>query len=293
MKKLNFRILFLIVCLFGVSINLNAQSNEQKSLLWEISGNGLSSPSYIFGTIHMIPKKDYFFTDKMKEKFNKCKVLALEVHLDSMKEKAKELAPSFMFPNNKTLKDYVSESEFNRIEKYTIDSLKVGKIWFGLAIKMKPFFGSSLLMSKMVEKPVMYEEELFGKAKKNKMDIVGLESFEYQLSVIDKISIEDQVKMMYLDEYETNPMIEYNKMLGAYKEQNLTKLVNVSMESSEATATFEQDFLYTRNSNWIPVIESLVSKNSTFIAVGAAHLEGDKGVLRLLEQKGYTVTPVK
>ncbi len=279
--------------LFSLFLNAqNTEKTEQKSLLWEISGNGLQTPSYIFGTIHMIPKKDYFFTEIMQNKFKKCKVLALEIHLDSMKAKAKELAPQMMYPDGKTLKDYVSAEDYKRIESYSTDTLKVGKIMFSLAVKMKPFFGSSIIMMKMIKKPVAYEEKLFVSATKNKMKVVGLETFEYQLSVINKVSIEDQVQMMFLDEFETNPIIAYNKMLAAYKTQNLTKLVEASTDDSEDFDKFEEDFLLTRNRNWIPVIEKLISEKPTFIAVGAAHLTGDKGVLRLLEAQGYTVKPI-
>ena len=51
--------------------------------------------------------------------------------------------------------------------------------------------------------------------------------------------------------------------------------------------------LFKRNQNWIPKIEEKIKDHSCFIAVGAAHLPGDKGVLNMLKQKGYTVTPVK
>jgi uncharacterized protein YbaP (TraB family) len=66
----------------------------------------------------------------------------------------------------------------------------------------------------------------------------------------------------------------------------------VTSESSQIN-NFNQDFLDVRNKNWIPVIESQIKVNSTFIAVGAAHLPGENGVINLLKMKGYTVEPVK
>ena len=289
-----FKKLFIVQFILLSFLKVFSQSSDvQESLLWEISGNGLKQSSYLFGTIHMIPKKEYFFTQVMQEKFKNCKTLALEVHLDSMKEKAKAMSSEMMFPDGKSLKDYMSESDYTRVERYSLDSLKVGKLFFTLATKMKPFFGSSVIMMQMIEKPVAYEEKLFESAQKNKMKITGLETFEYQLSVINSISIEKQVEMMYLDQFETNPMIEYNKMVTAYKKQNLTELIEASSQSTEEYKEFEDRFLLTRNKNWIPVIEGLVSKESTFIAVGAAHLPGVEGVLNLLKEKGYTVTPVK
>ena len=57
-------------------------------------------------------------------------------------------------------------------------------------------------------------------------------------------------------------------------------------------ANFEDVFLNNRNQSWIPVIEDLIKKQPTFIAVGAAHLGGNKGVISLLKSKGYIVEPV-
>ena len=52
-------------------------------------------------------------------------------------------------------------------------------------------------------------------------------------------------------------------------------------------------FLDNRNNNWVPQIETLIKNNRTFIAVGAAHLGGPNGVIRLLEARGYTLKPIQ
>jgi uncharacterized protein YbaP (TraB family) len=65
----------------------------------------------------------------------------------------------------------------------------------------------------------------------------------------------------------------------------------VTAESNEIP-DFNQNFLVKRNTNWIPIIEKQISKKATFIAVGAAHLPGENGVIQLLKSKGYQVVPV-
>lgn len=55
---------FLLIC-SGITVS----AQKENSLLWEVSGNGLSKPSYLFGTIHMICKEDFFMPDVVQQKF--------------------------------------------------------------------------------------------------------------------------------------------------------------------------------------------------------------------------------
>jgi uncharacterized protein YbaP (TraB family) len=59
-----------------------AQRDKTNTLLWEISGNGLQQPSYLFGTIHMICKEDFFISEIVKQKFNSSKRVYLELDMD-------------------------------------------------------------------------------------------------------------------------------------------------------------------------------------------------------------------
>ena len=72
-KRMHFKIpSLLFTALFGLIWNSSAAqgpSSEEKSLCWEISGNGLSKPSYLFGTIHLIPKKDLIISENAKKAF--------------------------------------------------------------------------------------------------------------------------------------------------------------------------------------------------------------------------------
>jgi uncharacterized protein YbaP (TraB family) len=51
--------------------------------------------------------------------------------------------------------------------------------------------------------------------------------------------------------------------------------------------------LYNRNRNWVQKLKTIMSEKSVTIAVGAGHLAGEKGVIKLLRKEGYTVKPVK
>ncbi len=134
----------LFVAIFFLATLTQAQTQAQvkgqkSALLWEISGNGLSSPSYLFGTIHMIPAENYVLTDIMKEKFATCKTLALEVDIDmDMKQKI-ELAQQVLLPNKKTIDEFMTPDDYKKFEHWVRKDLKIKKRKFKQMQKIKPF----------------------------------------------------------------------------------------------------------------------------------------------------------
>ncbi len=285
----------LFTALFLVLTINSAHSQSPKlenSILWKISGNGLTQDSYLFGTVHLIPKADYFFTKKMEKAFNSCKTLALEVDMNMSLKEQIELAKRAMLPAGKTLSDYMTKEEFNHFKAYMLDSLNIKEKKYKAMLKMQPFFSSGLMIQDLVKKPKMYEKEFMKKAKKNKMNLVGLETIDYQMSVIENISIEEQVKMTYTSDLSGNPLEEYYQLIEAYKNQDL-ELLHDYMNDEAMGEDINYALLTQRNLNWIPVIEKLVKNQATFIAVGAGHLPGETGVINLLRKAGYTVEAVK
>lgn len=290
-----FTSLFLLSCQTqkGTQTKKEIVVKNKKSLLWEISGNGLKKPSYIFGTIHMIPKDDYFFTDIMQEKIQSCSTLALEIDMNMSMEEQMAMGKQVMFPNGKKLSDYMTEKEYQKYSTYVLDTLKINKLMFQQMNMIKPIFASTIVLTQLIGESKAYEQELTKIAKTNNINIIGLETIAYQMNVLDKISIEKQIEMVASDEaYKKHPLDEYNKMLQAYKEQDLDKLMQL-MQTEETIMEFMDELLYTRNSNWIPIIEKQIKTGSTFVAVGAGHLAGEKGVLNLLKEKGYSVSAVR
>jgi len=87
---------------------------------------------------------------------------------------------------------------------------------------------------------------------------------------------------------------ELQKMLVIYEEEDIEGMLDIMDESeNKKSADFNDILLNDRNANWIPVIEKVSSEQPTFYGVGAGHLAGEKGVIKLLRKKGYTVEAVK
>ncbi|TAH05678.1 MAG: TraB/GumN family protein [Sphingobacteriales bacterium] len=261
----------------------------ENALLWQVSGKGLSSPSYVYGTIHIICKEDFQFSGTLKEKFREAKNIYLELDMDDPNMMMKMASLSMM--KGQSMKDLMSPADYTYLSAYVKDSLGMPMMLFN---KMKPITLMSLLYTKALpcSASESYEQTMVTMAKQQKKDIKGLEKIEDQMAVFDKIPDSVEAKMI-LDMIKNMPeqKVQFAQMVAAYKKEDLRSLSNAMSESPEWKG-FEDIMLSNRNKNWIPVMETAMKESTTLFAVGAGHLYGKEGVINLLRATGYTVTPV-
>lgn len=279
--------------LFWTNLKAQAPTGEERSLCWEISGNGLTQPSYLFGTIHLIPKKDLIISENAKKAFENCKVLAMEVDLEMDKETKEKVAATTIIPDNKTLEDILSKEDWEYLQKYLKDSADMSGLKITLFKRIKPFYFSSIILKEMMDDEESYEETFGKMADKRKMKKVGLELITEQLAILDSVPMDQQVKsLMEGISNGKSPKREFQRLIDIYKRQDLNRMSEMMKEEAPGIDGFEEKFLFRRNRNWIPKIEKMATENPTFIAVGAAHLGGEQGVISLLRKKGYSVKPI-
>ncbi len=263
-----------------------SQSNAQ--LLYKINGKGLKQDSYVFGTIHTMPKEDFDMPNKVMNALKSCETIALEIQLDMSLSEKIELAKMTLIPNGETLKNYMSDSSYTKLKKYCMDSMQWKESKFEQYSHMKPFFFSSVVLQEKIGKQKSFEMEFDKLAKKHKKPLIGLETVMYQMETIDRISIQDQLQFM--DDFSN--MAEFDVLFKLYEQEDINGLYQMISSETDMLPEFNHWFLDVRNANWIPVIEKQISKEATFIAVGAGHLGGTNGVLELLRKQGYTVTGI-
>lgn len=276
--------------LSGLVITLFASSCFGQ-LLWKISGNGIPSPSYLFGTIHVMPKEKFDMKEKVQKAFTSCTSLALEIDLNMDLKTKIQMAQEAMIPEGKTLKDLMDSKQYDQLKNYCLDTLRISKKKFSRYEKLKPFFFSAFIMKEQMGKTVSFEEKFMSMAKKKSMKSFGLESIQDQLKAINSISLEDQAKMLTEEIMDVDD--SFSEMLELYLKEDIQGLYKMIGEASGDMPDFEFNLLESRNANWVPVIEKNVHLQSVFFAVGAGHLPGNKGLLELLKQKGYQVEAVE
>ena len=291
MKKLNSLIIFITILFITlVNFNVNAQDNNT-SIFWKVTGNRLEKPSYLYGTVHLIPKSDFFFIDSLENKFKSCSEIILEVDMDDPGFLAKTQQLMFM-PDNKTLKDLLDTTEYNQLSEFFKDSLNLQLEQFQ---RIKPFFLAQFIIPKMINKPLTsYEMTFVQMAKKYNIDLTGLESVEEEMNSIDKIPYKKQAELILenINNFNENRQI-YSKLIDAYKGADFENFYKLMLKSSTELKEFEQLLLIDRNERWIPRIEKMIKAKSCFIAVGALHLERQNGLVALLRSKGYNVSPIR
>ena len=161
----------------------------------------------------------------------------------------------------------------------------------------KPFMISSMYLPKLLDCPMKtVDMELMKIAKEQNEEIYGLETIEDQMNVFDKIPYKLQVEELLKASNDNlvSDKDEMAKMLAVYKSENIEGMLTLSKESESKMFTeYENDLIVQRNKNWIPVIENVTQSKPTFFAVGAAHLAGEDGVIKLLRKQGYIVEAVK
>lgn len=268
-----------------------------KALLWEISGNGLETSSYLYGTIHIIPTDDYFLPKGTLEAIGSSEKMVFEIDMKDMNNMMKQLGMlnSAFMKDGLTLKDLYTDEEYKIVKTYFDE---MGLPIFFLE-RLKPMFLTVFASGDIDPQDLQngeaksYEMEFFDMAKDSKMKTGGLETIEYQMSVFDSIPYEDQAEILL----ETIQMgdtggASFQQMVDVYKMQDIEGMQTMFEEEEGGIEGHEDVLLINRNKNWIPIMGDYMKEGPTFFAVGAGHLAGSFGVIHLLKEAGYTLTPL-
>ena len=282
------KILFLVFGLFSI---FNQAQPLEKALLWKISGNGLEKPSYLFGTIHATC--DATLDAATLKALEETKQLYLEIDMDDPMLQM-QMMQGMAMKDGVTISSLVSEEEFIVIDEFLQKNI-------GMSAKMintfKPFMLNSMLLPKLLDCEFQsVEMELMKVTKAQNEEVYGLETIGDQLQVFDKIPYQDQVNELLKTAKSdlSKEKAEMKKIMDVYKTKDIEKMLVVMDESDNTISADNKDvLLVNRNRNWIPVIEKVIKSTPTFFGVGAAHLAGDDGVIKLLRKQGYKVEAVK
>lgn len=267
-----------------------AQSpSYENSLLWKIEGNGIQ-PSYLFGTFHILPQKDFELKSKVKVALDNSDLLVMELNMSSPTLQS-EIMRNASMKDGKTLDQVFSKIDYEKVDKALINTLGVG---IQNLITFKPFMLSSFLLSGFVGgQPASFELTLTQMATTKEMDIKGLESVAEQMSIFDEIPYESQAAdvMEMIDEKEKTQDM-FDEMIQKYKSEDLNGIDKMMADYFDSEEELDL-LLNNRNRNWIPKIGAFAKTQSTFFGVGAGHLGGASGLIALLRKAGYSVNAVQ
>jgi uncharacterized protein len=305
-KKTNMLILYLAVAMAGFGQVSHKQGKKQNAtaskttynhldntLLWKISGNGLTHPSYLFGTMHVLCADDATLSDTLKQAIKYCDRIYFELDMDNMMEIMGSMKYMRMNDGIK-LNELLTKEEYEKVENY----FKSNPVALPLSMlnRFKPFVISSLIGQQMMDCPQKngMEELIMRESKQYHKEIRGLETTEFQASIFDSIPYEKQAKELvnYIDSIDSYKKVTL-EMVEVYRQQNLDRMDTLMHKSDPGMDEYMDLLLYSRNRHWVQQMPDIMKQHGALFAVGAGHLPGEQGVINLLRKKGYRVTPMK
>jgi uncharacterized protein YbaP (TraB family) len=278
------------------------KTSEKFSLLWEISGNNLPAPSYLYGTIHSYDSSMYKLPKEVFEAIDLCDNFALEIDMSKIDQK---------YVIERTLIQY-EDSTLNLLLRPDVYS-EIRKVPFIMMLgdavnKIKPVFLVAFLIveNPMTIQPV--EAVLNAYAAKQNKNIFGIETIEEQYDAFDKISLKEQansINELYdyckaqNNDFLTTCQTLMKRLSGYYMEQNFEAVLNLEKEFKITNnSIFNTELITKRNIIMADRINDWIKDGKTlFAGIGMLHLpdensEGIKGVVTLLKEKGYTLRPI-
>ncbi len=267
-------------------------AHEQKSLLWKAVSAAGDKEIFIFGTMHLMPKEDFHLGAGLRKAFFASDVLVMELELNE--ESMMRAMGKMWLPGGQTLEDLMNREAFDSLKSYLLDTLQMEDLQYKMAIRMKPFLATQLFYGdRLGDAPASFELVFKSMADSAGMDITGLETIEEQIAVIDSIPLDEQIEMLMEGvRAESEFGDDFGTMISIYKSQDLDSLYRYMMTEGSGMMGYEELLLRKRNENWAERIADFEENKVYFIAVGAGHLAGPYGLLRLLEEKRYRVRPL-
>jgi uncharacterized protein YbaP (TraB family) len=265
----------------------SAEKTTENALLWEISGNGMQKPSYLYGTMHVSGRVAFHLPESFFTALKSTEVVALEINPDNF---AEEVLNSARLYNTGDLQYYSRQTFWRSAFNASIPS----SYFFRMLLSKEDDFANYLLYRterghQDFQEDTYLDLFIYQSGKKLGKKVDGLERLSETFELALKSRADETARgdddMEYV--WDGNP---YEALEEAYRAGNLTMIDSISRGSQNKN--FREYMLFRRNENMVNRMDSIFKSGSLFAGVGAAHLPGEKGMLNLLRKKGYTVKPV-
>jgi hypothetical protein len=283
--------LFALVLL--AAIPAHAAERFGEGLLWRIDGKGAPA-SHVLGTIHLADTRVTTLPPPVEQAFGQSRSLTIEAGLDPANLIA--VVNRMIYSDGRSLPGVAGEDLFKRAA-----ALSGG---LGLpepvARSFKPW-ALALMLSVPQQDPASVLDFMLARlAQEQGKTVLELESLDEQAAIFDGMAEADQVALLRhaVTNYERMPQV-MGRLIDGYLKRDLAGMWRISEEASgtgeEATRVnevFARRLIYDRNARMVERMQASLAQGGAFVAIGALHLYGDRGVLALLERRGYRVTRV-
>lgn len=274
----------------------------KSQIAYKIEGNGLKEPAVIFGTHHLAPLSVIDSVKGAREAFDEASRIVGEIDMTQGPMQIQmAMQQHIAAPADSTLHDLLPAAKWNALNESFKSLAPMPGMDLELLNGMKPMAVTTIVALGIVSKEMpdynpaeqldSYFQTEGAKAGKK---IIGLETVDEQATLLyDFTPVAEQAEaLVKVLENPSEEMKSAREMNEAYAAQELDRLVALS-EAQSANAAFMKALVNDRNAAWAEKLPAIMAEGPVFVAVGALHLSGENGLLKMLENKGYKVTPLK
>ncbi len=289
------RIALLIGLIAAIAGTINAQ------IFYEVSGNGLKQPTYIFGTHHLAPISIIDSISGVRAALDAAEQVVGEIDLvNSPMAAAKAMMPYVMAPSDSTLTTLLPKDRFQALD--SVFKSYSGGLSLKLFDQMRPMVATTALTAEIYKKQLKDTGQLDTwiqqQAKLKAKPIIGLETAEFQAEILfTTTTLKQQAEgLVELLENPERSVTIANQITEAYMSQDSERLLALAQEDEQESAMdpkFQEALLEKRNKDWAEKLITIMQNAPTFVAVGALHLYGDVGLVKLLQENGYEVEALR
>ncbi len=278
------RIISYVSLILGLGKGADAQS-----LLWKVTNEKNNNISYLYGTIHIQAESVFLYDDKVEKAMNDCDALVVEAFIDQITpQDLKEL----LYMKKDKISEMISKEDFAKLDELCKKNLGAPAILFD---KLQPIMLASQLSTAGLPKdmPDALDLHLLKQARAKNKQTYALETIKQQMKTLNKMNQKEQIEMLLetvRKPHESDSLVK--KMLKYYLKGDLKQLNQLMESDNKMPKKFQKALLQKRNKKMLRKMVHLMKKETLFVAVGAAHLSGESGLITLLRKKGYAVEPV-
>ena len=291
MKRFSTPFAALISIFFYLLCSQVALAADDKGILWRIDG-AASQPSYLLGTIHSDDARVTNVPPSVMRVFQQADSFSGEVKMDL--PSMMQASQATLLPEGQSLEQLIDRSLY----KQTVQLLAAYGIPELVVQRMKPWAAAATLSLPRPQSGIFLDMLLYNQAAAAGKRVYGLETIAEQIGAMESMSHELQITMLrdaIAQHDQLDQIIE--QLITAYVRRDLKALESISnaaMQEGDARVAevFNAEVVDRRNYRMLERMQPRLREGNAFIAVGALHLPGDKGLLKLLRNKGYRVSPM-
>jgi uncharacterized protein YbaP (TraB family) len=265
-----------------------ADTDRSHGLLWEVSKSG-QQPAYLFGTIHSEDPAVVDLPAPVKQAFDASNSVVLEMLMDT--DTMRYSSTAMLMLDGRSLSDVIGMPLYEKVSA-AIASRGIPEL---VLQRMKPWAVAVTLSTPALETGQILDRVLYQYALQQDKAVYGLETVREQLDLFDSMSESDQV-ILLRDAVDKFPELDtlHAELLAVYRQRDLEGLLAINETSMQAedqrlAKDFQRRVIDDRNQRMAERMQPYLRQGKAFVAVGALHLPGEKGLLNLLEQQGYTI----